>query len=372
MLMSHPSFLEVKGSASRHCVVVFSSFALRDYGPGAFSFRHFFEPHSTSTDLLFIKDWKNQWYNRSLSGLGHNHAEVTSTLRAKLDGYESVSTFGSSMGGYAALMFGDAIGARRVIAASPQTFLRQPYPRYKPKVHTGEYLDLRERHFERVKDIDIFIGEECLFDIYQCLPFMHIPNVHLHFVPETFHVPVEHWGRVGILARLATSICTQNADGYIDRLSSSYAGSKVARGLHLPSLGSRIIDAVEGYYLQQYERAVDALRGIVEMEPDWLGARSLLGQSLLRNGDETGAAAEFKFVFENNVCIDDFHADYAPLLARLGDEQAAIDVAKQAVRLNASNNSIFTKLESLFGEMGLAGGVAACKPYTNPTLPAGT
>ncbi|MBT9595629.1 MAG: hypothetical protein IV094_06580 [Vitreoscilla sp.] len=367
--MSHPSFLEVKGSASRHCVVVFSSFALRDYGPGAFSFRHFFEPHSNSADLLFIKDWKNQWYNRSLRGLGDSYEEVASALRARLEGYESVSTFGSSMGGYAALMFGDEIGARRVIAASPQTFLKQPYPRYKPKIHSGEYIDLRQRCFATVTDIDIFIGEECLFDIYQCLPFMDMPNVHLHFVPDTFHVPVEHWGRVGILTRLATSLCTQNADGYIDKLSNSYACSKVARGLRQPLLCSQITDAVEGYFLQQYGRAVDALRRIVDMEPDWLGPRALLGQSLLRSGDEAGASAEFKLVFQNNVCIDDFHADYAMLLARSGDAQAAIDVAKQAVRLNASNSSIFATLESLFGEMGLAAGVAACKPYTSPPAP---
>ena len=44
------------------------------------------------------------------------------------DGYDSVVTYGSSMGGFAALSFADIVGAERVVAYQPRTTLRYTVP----------------------------------------------------------------------------------------------------------------------------------------------------------------------------------------------------------------------------------------------------
>jgi Tfp pilus assembly protein PilF len=47
-----------------------------------------------------------------------------------------------------------------------------------------------------------------------------------------------------------------------------------------------------------YERAEDALRAALEVDPDLVGSRVLLGDVLARQGDRDGAAREYKKVID--------------------------------------------------------------------------
>lgn len=274
------------------------------------------------------------------------------------------------MGGYASLLYGSAIGATRIISASPQTFLAAPFPRYHAKRHRGAFIDLRSCQFEATKDVDIFIGEECLFDIYQCVPFAALPNLRLHFVPDTFHVPVDLWKQDGILDRLTRSLCAPDSDGaYVRHLGASFAGSRIGALLRTTGAPNLISEAVESFYHERYRQAVAALQALLTLEPSWLGARSLLGQAMLRAGMEDDALAQFDFVHAANVCIDDFHADYASLLARRGHADAALAVARQAVRLNRSHAPLLASVKAMGqagGERGGAEQVVAPTPTPPP------
>lgn len=64
-------------------------------------------------DVLAVKTARNDWFH-PLS------LEAMANIRAMLPAYQQVATYGSSMGGYAALYFADAVDAEVAIALSPQ------------------------------------------------------------------------------------------------------------------------------------------------------------------------------------------------------------------------------------------------------------
>ncbi|WEZ85808.1 hypothetical protein P6U16_22585 (plasmid) [Rhizobium sp. 32-5/1] len=81
------------------------------------------------TNMLFIRDPHfNHWFQ---NGFIKNRTIDDSILflRELCSEYDYISTFGSSMGGYAALLFGEKLNADRIIAIGPQTTLNHSYSR---------------------------------------------------------------------------------------------------------------------------------------------------------------------------------------------------------------------------------------------------
>ena len=80
---------------------------------------------------ILVRDTANFWYQHGVSGLGRDADEVAAALRdwiARLRP-RSVSTLGQSMGGYAAILFGALLGADRVLAFGPLSYLRSDWAR---------------------------------------------------------------------------------------------------------------------------------------------------------------------------------------------------------------------------------------------------
>ncbi|MFM9106442.1 MAG: hypothetical protein ACKOWF_07055 [Chloroflexota bacterium] len=77
---------------------------------------------------LFLRDPRYSWYLRGLPGVGDDEASVVAALRDAIrqSGAARVVVAGASAGGFAAMRMGAAIGAERVLAFSPQTFIDGP------------------------------------------------------------------------------------------------------------------------------------------------------------------------------------------------------------------------------------------------------
>ncbi len=74
---------------------------------------------------LFLRDPRRAWYLRGLPGVGDDAAALEAALAETIrqSGCSRVVMAGASAGGFAALRFGARLGADRVLAFSPQTFI---------------------------------------------------------------------------------------------------------------------------------------------------------------------------------------------------------------------------------------------------------
>lgn len=87
--------------------------------------RQFFKTfQERDAEVLFVKDYRQCWYQRGLIGVTKDVPSTAEYLRTLLNGdMRPVVTVGASSGGFAALLFGAMLGARRVVAFSPQTMV---------------------------------------------------------------------------------------------------------------------------------------------------------------------------------------------------------------------------------------------------------
>ncbi|WP_150297728.1 hypothetical protein [Salipiger aestuarii] len=104
--------VKFEGTGSRDCFVTFQSATktpgLHRPGFGQVFFR------KRNIDAFHVIPAESDWYqHRQLSG-------ICTAIRRNLENYRRVITYGSSMGGYAAINFAHLVGATDVIALSPQ------------------------------------------------------------------------------------------------------------------------------------------------------------------------------------------------------------------------------------------------------------
>jgi hypothetical protein len=80
--------------------------------------------------IFFIKDFSQSWYQFGLVGLSRGVEETATLLRTLVPRRaKEVSVIGTSAGGFAAILFGSLLGARRIVAFAPQTVLSPPVVR---------------------------------------------------------------------------------------------------------------------------------------------------------------------------------------------------------------------------------------------------
>jgi len=113
--------------------------------------------HSKGFDVLHLPDIQRAWYHFGIRGQSDNIDELVTSLREFVKGYEQIITFGTSMGGYASILFGSILNANLSIAIVPATFIDPKnrakfndtrHPEYRDKVCNQtlhpEFLDLKD------------------------------------------------------------------------------------------------------------------------------------------------------------------------------------------------------------------------------------
>ena len=137
----------------------------------------------------FIKDHTQAWYQRGLLGLSQNIPSTVDVLtRLTAQSAHDIRCFGASAGGFAAILFGNLLKARKVVAFSPQTILnQQTIDRFRSQdtriadVLKGQYLDLVPllEHNETC-EIHIHYGAGQTDDVAAAERLRGLPNVTLH------------------------------------------------------------------------------------------------------------------------------------------------------------------------------------------------
>lgn len=78
--------------------------------------------NSSSCNLIFIKDFKQSWYQKGLLGLAGDLTETAEFLRTLIPPETKMLNFiGSSAGGFAAIQLGIRLNADKILTFGPQT-----------------------------------------------------------------------------------------------------------------------------------------------------------------------------------------------------------------------------------------------------------
>lgn len=172
---------------------------LRFSGLADTGFSHYIDAMASIAGLnvVYLHDKKRLFYCNGLPELGDTLDATLDSLRRRLAIYGNVrlSTFGSSAGGFGALLYGILLGADRVLALSPPvTTLRDVSHRlndYRARallkrleLRLGDGVrDIRqilERHTGPVPRIDLVYGADNKIDHAHATHLADLPGVHLY------------------------------------------------------------------------------------------------------------------------------------------------------------------------------------------------
>jgi pimeloyl-ACP methyl ester carboxylesterase len=194
--------------------------------------------HQLSATALLVKDPANNWYNAGIDGVGATVDEIACSLRATL-GDRRIVTFGSSMGGYAAILFGCLLGAERCVALAPQTRLDSKLPLSPAADVQLQAPDLQRYLLESPStNVRIFIGGSDLVDAYHAYRVADRQNVEVLVLPDAGHSVAETLAGTDVLREIvATTVA-----------GISQAPTGFEAGIEDVVLRQAIEDAVERHY----------------------------------------------------------------------------------------------------------------------------
>ncbi len=161
---------------SKKLVIFFSATGVK---AGEFNFWKF--GHRLQCHCIFLNNGEARWYQNGVPGLGSSVEETVETLKnwaASLNADE-IYTVGSSMGGYAAILYGCLLDAR-ILSFSAETILSIPGARSVSHIARRTeilYPDLTTYIENAKKPIDLYVGEIDPVDIYCASKVAHSRNI---------------------------------------------------------------------------------------------------------------------------------------------------------------------------------------------------
>jgi hypothetical protein len=142
-------------------IVCFGGMALCFCGVLPFEFLRYLQSNFTDKcDLVFFTDKHQCWYHKGLDGITTNVDETVAYINniTSAGNYEKVIFIGTSMGGYAAILFGSLCNnVSNVISFIPQTKVRRPvdlkFADIKPFINNNtQYLLCADVNVQNVND----------------------------------------------------------------------------------------------------------------------------------------------------------------------------------------------------------------------------
>lgn len=143
---SGPSPVEVVNKQASRTLIAFGGMTMGLSMPPKEFFKSFVDK---DINIIFVKDFKQYWYQKGLLGITNDIESTVEYLKEILpETTGKLITLGASAGGYAAIRFGVALNADRVLAFSPQTLID------KETVRVFAKSCLRDMSFDRI-DLDL-------------------------------------------------------------------------------------------------------------------------------------------------------------------------------------------------------------------------
>lgn len=340
---------------SKSLVVVFSSYLLNhQVSSGSFTYYKLFSLSPENSDILFVRDPLNFWYLEKMETLDLktlspesltekreivkcSASELTRILETLQADYSSVTFFGSSMGGYGALLYACKVSPHQVVALCPQTFHARGYPRFKPCHQKYIFSDIAQLNYVETKTkLHLLVGAENLYDIYHATRINSF-LASLTLVPRSCHNVPLYFHRLGRFQQLIDSITDGSFESYLEKLRSSYKKFQTLQ----PYLGSsKIYGVLESLFYNIYidkdvQFAEALLTAMIERFPWHAGARRSLGLLWYEQNFEDIRIPKILTDALNDVYLmDDAYGPLANSLACHGKVDEAIDWLKKGFKIN--------------------------------------
>lgn len=175
--------LVTKSSEKKKLIIAFAS-------RGPMRFQHTNLLKDCKSDVLYVRDVSDAWYNKGFLFLTTNIDTTVEYLKGITQKYTEILALGSSSGGYAALLFGSLLNAQKILAFSPQTLI----PRGKPFSDEKLLRDIDNKYFDlktaisKKPEIKIYYSDEYKYDMEAALRLKGIKNIELN----PFHFGENH------------------------------------------------------------------------------------------------------------------------------------------------------------------------------------
>lgn len=340
---------------SKKLIVVFSGYLLHSQvQSGSFTYYKYFSTPLEDCDIILVRDPLNLWYVEtaetsdtntflveSLTEIGElvkcprsEFAQVLKNLHAD---YSSVTFFGSSMGGYGALLYANKVCPDQVVALCPQTFHTKGYPRFKPTHQNYIFSDLAQLNYTETKTkLHLLVGAENLYDIYHAtrikssLASLTLVPLSCHNIPLYFH-------RLDRLQLLINSVTDGSFESYVEKLQNGY---KSYPTLQRYLRGSKIQGVLESlfysiYIDKDFQFAESLLTAIIERFSWHSGAKRTLGLLWYeQNYADPRIQTILRDALNSVYLMDDAYGPLAHSLASGGKANEAIDWLKKGLKIN--------------------------------------
>lgn len=197
-------------AAPRANIVVFGGLRSQGgYSIPAFEFVHTLR--ELSYNVLFVKDETRRWYNFGLKGFSDSMEDTASSIRdavvAHFDDDLPLVTLGNSMGGYAAIFFGERLNAHYVLSLVPQTVISvEARVRLNDKRWHEDFAGFKPRHADLrhvlrggARKTQIVVGSDCIPDVIQAGNVAGARGVYIDVVPGAGHDVTRVWKEKNVL-----------------------------------------------------------------------------------------------------------------------------------------------------------------------------
>ncbi len=166
---------------------------------------------------IFVRDFSQAWYQAGLPGIASDVDSMAKFLKAEVrsQNVRHLTLLGNSMGGYAALLFGNLLEADTSIAIAPQTFLNQverlrhldfrwfrQMCQAQKYNHNPQHLNLKELLRTPRTHQDLQVHYNGFFDSAHAHHLRDCANVRLIHHPDGGHDLVRHLRKNGQLKQI--------------------------------------------------------------------------------------------------------------------------------------------------------------------------
>jgi hypothetical protein len=306
---------------------------------GSKSFTGFNLLKKIESDFIFIRDPNRSWYNEGVKDAWGNFSELCSLIESfvKLYDRNNVTFTGGSMGGYASILFGSILKVGRVLAFSPQMMLDHRLPN-NPSVsvklmHKNIYVELANN---TETDFQIYVGSECLEDIYNIYPSFLINNIQVRCILGAPHNVMEY---------------LHNKNTLVDIIKNTIYVGEPGLALSELSIGNSICDIESiSNFIEFYYFGVGNGRGILKLTkryPQWRVLNIWVVKYCLKVG-EYGLAEDYLLKID---CIDEEASDLHYDLGNSAMKSKHYDFAeihfKKAIEIKPDSSLYISKLGAL-------------------------
>lgn len=332
-----------EGPAGAPAVVIFGS-----VNSNGFSFYKLGQ--SLPYTKIYVRDPYDVWYQQGISPSVGSIEAMLEHLRAILDvlAPRRVVTMGSSMGGYAALLFAMELRAAAALACSPQTIIDPRLPHTPSKSFEGsQWYDLApvlRPNFPGRPAFHILFGSDDIVDIWNAsrLKLRHADC--LYPIAGQDHLAAALVSSTGDLKRMLEALCEDRPISVVADLDQRYDEKRVRA----------IIDRlVRSIYMDEPDLEPELwARKLGKLEPDWAVPFDALATIEVRNGNPAvaeKAARRASDLAPRSITLATNHAN---LLMKLGMETEAIAGYEKCLRIRPKHYAALCNLGLLYARNG--------------------